>query len=278
MAHDDRSERGRAPRPHRLGDRDWRGQSDDPEYGAERYGPGAPEVFGDEFGPTGDAGSFSTAPGYDAEFGGPRFDRADVGSVGSHGVHPVSSAFGGDYRGGFNAGPGGFGASSARRYALLRQRGQAGRHDPHYAEWRRRQIDQLDRDYDEYRREHQARFDKEFGEWRERRGRQRQALGRVCEHMEVVGADGGHVGTVDGTSGDSIILTRSDPGAGGVHHRIPCAWVEGVDDKVKLNLGAAEAMARWREEEGNRALFERGGDAGRREGSSSSGDRGRGEG
>jgi len=296
MAHDDRPERGRrggqAPRAHRLGDRDWRGQTDDPDYGAERYGPGAPEMFGDEFGPTGDPGSFFTAPGYDAEFGGPRFDRADVGSVGSHGVHPVSSAFGGDYRGGFNAGPGGFGASSARRYALLRQRGEAGRHDPHYAEWRRRQIDRLDRDYDEYRREHQARFDREFGEWRERRGRQRQALGRVCEHMEVVGSDGSHVGTVDGTSGDSIILTRSDPNAGGVHHRIPCAWVEGVDETgaasspgrrdggpglVKLNLSAAEAMARWREEEGNRALFERGGAAGRREGSFSPGDRGGGD-
>src|SRR4030095_1102010 len=38
----------------------------------------------------------------------------------------------------------------------------AGLHDPHYSEWRRRQIEALDRDYDEYRRENQSRFENEF--------------------------------------------------------------------------------------------------------------------
>ena len=271
MAHDDRYERDRergrgpgwrgddsfgggwgnqTPRPQRLGDRGRR-PNDDPDYGAERYGSGATMGYGADYGLTGDPQDFSIAPGYDPSFTGQRFDRFDVGSTGTHGVHPVSSPFGGAYRLGGGITPGGGYVSSARAYAEM------GRHaDPHYAEWRNRQIDQLDRDYDEYRRENQARFDKEFGAWRERRGQQRQAVGRVTEHMEVVGSDDAHVGTVDATSGDSIILTRSDPNAGGVHHRIPCGWVETVDDKVKLNLTAAEAMDRWREENRNRALFE----------------------
>lgn len=182
--------------------------------------------------------------GYDPEYGGrPRFERGDVGT---HGVHPATSIGGPDYR----IGPGGSFASSARDFAIRR-------HDPHYAEWRERQIDALDRDYDEYRRENQASFDREFGAWRETRGRQREALGKVKEHMEVVGSDGQHVGTVDHAGNDSIILTKSDESAGGLHHRIPCAWVEKVDDKVSLNVGAAEAMERWRVEDRNRALFER---------------------
>jgi len=262
MAHDDRDERrnrgwgretqwrgdqsfggglgNQVPRPQRLGDRDFRGPADDPEHGAARYGPGEPSGYGADL--TGGASSYG--PGFDPEFrGGPRFDRADVGSVGTHGAHPVSSPSSPAYGGGM------FG-SSARDFAIRRQ-------DPHYSEWRQRQIDALDRDYDEYARENQSRFDREFGAWREKRGEQRAALGRVKEHMEVVGADGARVGTVDCARGDSIILTRSDEAAGGVHHRIPCAWVESVDDKVTLNLGAEDARERWRVEGRSRALFER---------------------
>ena len=246
MAHDDRydRERGRGPgwrgddsfgggwgnqtaRPQRLGDRGRR-PYDDPDFGGERYGSGAPAGYGADYGLTGDPEGFSIAPGYDAGFGG-------------------------GWRFGGGITPGGNFVSSARRYAEI---GQSSHADPHYSEWRNRQIDQLDRDYDDYRRENQARFDKEFGAWRERRGQQRQAVGRVTEHMEVVGSDGAHVGKVDGTSGDSIILTRSDANAGGIHHRIPCGWVDSVDDKVKLNLTAADAMERWREEHSSRALFE----------------------
>lgn len=272
MAHDDRYERGRSRdgqwrgegrfgrgRPERLGDRTYRGESDDPDYGLERYGPGPAEGFGGEgFRGSSDPDSFFGAPGYDASFAGPRFDRLDVGSVGTHGTHPVSSAYGADYRGAVGVTPGGGYGSSARRYAeIQRQQQQSGRHDPHYAEWRRRQIERLDRDYDEYHRENQSKFEKEFGAWRERRGQQRQAVGRVTEHMEVVGSDGQHVGTVDKARGDTIILTKSDSAAGGHHHSIPCGWIENVDDKVRLNIDADEAMRRWRDVEHSRALFER---------------------
>jgi hypothetical protein len=261
MAYDDRDsarrrELGRdtrTGRPERLGDRNRRDESDDPDYGLERYGGGAPEGYGagESRGPGVFPDSVFGAPGYDASFAGPRFDRLDVGSTGTHGVHPVSSPYGGAYRGAVGIAPGGGYASSARRYAEL------GRGDPQYSAWRERQIDQFDRDYDDYRRDQQDRFDREFGAWRERRGEQRRAVGRVSEHMEVVGADGRHVGTVDCTKGDTIVLTRSDSASHGHHHTIPCGWVDRVDDKVRLNLGADEAMARWRHEDQGRALFER---------------------
>jgi hypothetical protein len=142
--------------------------------------------------------------------------------------------------------------------------GGRGRYDPHYSEWRRRQIEDLDRDYDEYRREHQSKFEQEFGSWRSKRQGQRQSLGRVTEHMEVTGSDGSHVGTVDKVRGDRIILAKSDAEAGGIHHSIPCSWVENVDDKVMLNRTAEDAKHAWRSEERSRALFER--DEGREEG------------
>jgi hypothetical protein len=130
-------------------------------------------------------------------------------------------------------------------------------HDPHYSEWRRRQMEELDRDYEEYRREHQSKFENEFGSWRTRRQGQRQMLGRVSEQMEVLGSDGSHIGTVDKVRGDRIILTRSDPNAGGIHHSVPCSWVEAVDGKVTLNRTTEQAMREWRDEDRNRALFER---------------------
>jgi hypothetical protein len=138
-----------------------------------------------------------------------------------------------------------------------RRLGGGGLHDPHYSEWRRRQIEDLDRDYDEYRREHQSKFEQEFGGWRQKRAGQRQMLGKVAEHMEVVGSDGSHVGKVDKVSGDRIILAKSDSNAGGMHHSVPCGWVESVEDKVVLNRTAASAMDSWRNEDNGRALFER---------------------
>jgi hypothetical protein len=80
---------------------------------------------------------------------------------------------------------------------------------------------------------------------------------KVRAHMEVIGADGVHVGTVDALRGAHIVLTRSDPAAGGEHHGIPAAWVAKVDGKVHLNLSGAEAKTRWRVEGRSRALFER---------------------
>jgi hypothetical protein len=130
--------------------------------------------------------------------------------------------------------------------------------DPHYHAWRRRQIDELDRDYEDYRRENQARFEDDFSNWREQRMQKRSLLGKVREHMEVVGSDDDHVGTVDCIVGDRVILTKSDPESGGLHHSLSCSDIDRVDgDRVVLDLPAEQAKQRWREESRNRAMFER---------------------
>jgi hypothetical protein len=127
--------------------------------------------------------------------------------------------------------------------------------DGHYQAWRRQRIAELDRDYDEYQRENSKRFENEFGSWRAERSSQRDSLRRVIEHMEVLGLDGSHVGTVDKVRGDRILLTKSDSDAGGHHHSIPSRWIQSVDDKVTLRMTADEAKAHWRDEEHSSALF-----------------------
>jgi hypothetical protein len=130
--------------------------------------------------------------------------------------------------------------------------------DPNYRSWRQRQLDDLDRDYADYRRETQARFEDDFGGWRQRRQMKRALLGQIREHMEVVGNDEQHVGTVDRTAGDRVILTKSDPDSGGVHHSLSCSDIASVDgDRVLLDLSAEQAKLRWRDESRDRALFER---------------------
>ena len=59
----------------------------------------------------------------------------------------------------------------------------------------------------------------------------------IREHMEVIGADGVHIGTVDHVEGDRIKLTRPDSGMGheGHHHYIPRGLVAEVEgDRVRL--------------------------------------------
>ena len=70
-------------------------------------------------------------------------------------------------------------------------------------------------------------------------------LTSITEHMEVVGSDGGHVGTVDHLDGQRIKLTRTDPAAGGEHHFIHVDSIASVDDKVRLNRTAAQAQDEW---------------------------------
>ena len=131
-------------------------------------------------------------------------------------------------------------------------------HDPHYHSWRDRQIEALDRDYDEYRREHQSRFENEFGSWREKRQSKRSLLHGIREHMDVVGSDDQHVGTVDRVAGDRIILTKSDPESGGVHHSLSCSDIDRIEEnRIILECTAEDAKKLWRDENRSRALFER---------------------
>ncbi|MBD3759787.1 DUF2171 domain-containing protein [Rhizorhabdus sp.] len=162
----------------------------------------------------------------------------------------------GDARGGSGYGysGGGYGAGRGAGATMNYGLGAAPDHDgwgldPNYRAWRRRQLAELDRDYDDYRRENEQRFHQDFGSWRTNRQGQRQALGQVQEHQEVVGSDGSHVGKVDHVRDDRILLTKSDKDAGGRHHSIPCSWIVEVGDKVRINRTAAQAQDAWKDEE-----------------------------
>ena len=66
----------------------------------------------------------------------------------------------------------------------------------------------------------------------------------IREHMEVLGSDGEHIGTVDHLEGeDRIKLTKSDPAAGGKHHFIPMEWIDHVDAHVHLSNRATRPLA-----------------------------------
>ena len=68
----------------------------------------------------------------------------------------------------------------------------------------------------------------------------------IKEHMEVIAADGKHVGTVDHLEGmDQIKLAKNDPKAGGKHHFIPLGWVDHVDSHVHLNKASKDVMKEW---------------------------------
>ena len=62
---------------------------------------------------------------------------------------------------------------------------------------------------------------------------------QIREHMEVIDADGQHVGTVDELQGDRIKLTKSDSGMGGgtgEHRYLPLSQVQGVEgSRVRLS-------------------------------------------
>ena len=74
----------------------------------------------------------------------------------------------------------------------------------------------------------------------------------IREHMEVIGADGVHVGTVDKVDGGRIKLTKADSGAGsheGHHHYISLGLVADVEgEKVRLSANADVAVT-FEEEE-----------------------------
>jgi hypothetical protein len=69
---------------------------------------------------------------------------------------------------------------------------------------------------------------------------------QIKEHMDVIGADGVHVGTVDHIDGDRIKLTKADSGQGshkGHHHYISSGLIAEVKgDKVRLSANADVAI------------------------------------
>jgi hypothetical protein len=69
---------------------------------------------------------------------------------------------------------------------------------------------------------------------------------RIREHMEVLGSDGRHVGTVDRVEGRRVKLARQDPAAGGEHRYLHLDMVASVEGgAVRLTRTAAQAMDEW---------------------------------
>jgi hypothetical protein len=73
----------------------------------------------------------------------------------------------------------------------------------------------------------------------------------IREHMEVIGADGVHIGTVDKVEAKRIKLTRKDSGEGshkGHHHFVDRSLVADVEGN-KVRLSAIGAVAVTMEQE-----------------------------
>ena len=186
--------------------------------------------------------------------GSGRDDRHQRGPDSDRGYRPIA----GDYSRAGNDRDTSWDRADHRRTGLMGSREASNHDDRHYSDWRRRQMEDMDREYDDYRRERQGQFESDFGSWREKRQSKRQLLAGLREHMEVVGSDDKHVGTVDRIAGDRIILTRSDPDAGGAHHSLSCTDLDRIEgDKAVLDCTADKARERWRDESRSRALFER---------------------
>lgn len=77
-------------------------------------------------------------------------------------------------------------------------------------------------------------------------------LSQIREHMEIIGADGAHVGTVDRVEDHRIKLTKKDSGEGshaGHHHFISTGLIAGVEgDQVRLSANGDVAVT-FEEEE-----------------------------
>jgi hypothetical protein len=71
-------------------------------------------------------------------------------------------------------------------------------------------------------------------------------MNEIKEHMEIIGADGVHIGTVDRVEDGRIKLTKADSGEGshrGHHHFIDRGLVAAIEgNKVRLSANAAVAV------------------------------------
>jgi hypothetical protein len=77
-------------------------------------------------------------------------------------------------------------------------------------------------------------------------------LGRVREHMEIIGADGVHIGTVDKVEGDRIKITKADSGSHRDHHHyISGGLVAGIEgNQVRLSATGDAAVLLEEEQRG----------------------------
>ena len=79
----------------------------------------------------------------------------------------------------------------------------------------------------------------------------------IREHMEVIGADGVHLGTVDRVEGNRIKLIRADSGVGHEqhHHYVPRGLVADVEEnRVRLTARGDVVADLFEQEESGQPL------------------------
>ncbi len=83
-------------------------------------------------------------------------------------------------------------------------------------------------------------------------------LEQVREHMEIIGADGVHIGTVDRVENGRIKMTKADSGSHGDHHHyISGGLVAGVEgNQVRLSA-AGDAAVLLEEEKGGEPIADK---------------------
>src|SRR5262245_47998858 len=95
---------------------------------------------------------------------------------------------------------------------------------------------------------------KQHSFYSERRRNNMSKNQKIRHSMEVIGADGVHVGTVDRVENGRIRLTKADSGEGrhkGHHHFIDLVLVADVEEqKVRLSANGGVAVTMEEEESG----------------------------
>lgn len=74
-------------------------------------------------------------------------------------------------------------------------------------------------------------------------------LSAIREHMEIIGADGVHIGAVDKVEGNRIKMTKADSGSHGDHHHYLSGGLVAEVKGNQIRLSAAGAAALLMEEE-----------------------------
>lgn len=83
-------------------------------------------------------------------------------------------------------------------------------------------------------------------------------LSGIRQHMEVIGADGARIGTVDSVESGRIKLTKADSGShSGHHHYLSGGLVAGVEGETVRLSANADAALLLEEEKGGEALADR---------------------
>jgi hypothetical protein len=83
-------------------------------------------------------------------------------------------------------------------------------------------------------------------------------LSGIRQHMEVIGADGARIGTVDSVDGGRIKLVKADSGShSGHHHYLSGGLVAGIEGETVRLSANADAALLLEEEKGGEALADR---------------------